>query len=624
MEDSLSAAQPLAGTPGTAPDLSPEPAADLAMVKRMAQEALDMGSESRLRSTLCLQYYHKKQLTAEEKATLRRRKQPDTVINRVRSAVNGTLGVLEQGRTDPKAWPRNPADEQSADVATKALRYIADANEFQDQRVASARDYLIQHAAAVIVGVGASGRPLIEDIAPEEFLFDPRSRKEDFRDARYLGIAKWLYADELAALHRDKEKEIEAAIDSAAPIPVDHALEDRPNGSGGGGASWVDRRQRRLLVIELYYRQAGRWLRCLFHSGGILEAGVSAYLDGDGVPSCPIVAQSCYVDDENLRYGVVFDMLDYQDAINKRHSKSLHLINSRQARVSPAAGIDANDARIELSRPDGILLAERGDVEVLPHQDMTAGNMQMLTFMLGEMERAGPNPAVLGRGGESQSGRANLVRQQAGLVELAVVFAGIEAWERRVYRKAWEVARQYWTAPDWIRVSDDEGAPKFVGINQPVAGPPMVGIGPDGLATIQPSVLGYDNALAELDVDITLDSVPDSATLQQEQFQALADLARVYGPQEVPFEDMLALSSIPDKARIIERRKARADNAAEAAQAAQAAAMQAGQQAQQVQLAGAEAAIREKASRAVLNESRAMEIQQGLVEGAYRAGVRQG
>jgi hypothetical protein len=585
------------------------PSTELAMVKRMAQEALDMGQDSRNRSLLCLQYYHKKQLTAEERQTLRRRKQPDTVINRVRSAVNGTLGVLEQGQTDPKAWPRNPDDEQSADVATKCLRYIADFNDFQDMRVEAARDFLIQHAAAAIVGVDAKKRPILEGIAPEEFLFDPRSRKEDFRDARYLGIAKWLYADELIALHKDKGPEIEAAIDTAAPMPVDTALEDKPE----GGSSWVDRRKRRLLVIEIYYRQAGQWMRCLFHAGGILEAGVSAYMDGDGVPSCPIVAQSCYVDDENIRYGVVWDQIDYQDAINKRHSKSLHLINSRQVRVDPGAGLDAQDIRIEMSRPDGVVIAEQGGVEVLQHQDMTAGNMQMLTFMLAEMERAGPNPAILGRQGESQSGRANLVRQQAGLVELAIVFAGIEAWERRIYRKAWEVARQYWTAPDYIRVTDDEGAPQFVGINQPVMGPPTVGMGPDGMPVIQPTVLGYDNPLAELDVDITLDSVPDTATLQQEQFQTLADLAKIYGPQEVPFEDMLLLSSITDKQKLIERRKARQEEAA-----------QGGQQAQQIQQAGATAQIEETQSKTALNYAKAQQTQHSMVADAFRAGAGQG
>jgi hypothetical protein len=188
---------------------------------------------------------------------------------------------------------------------------------------------------------------------------------------------------------------------------------------------------------------------------------------------------------------------------------------------------------------------------------------------MAEMERAGPNPAILGRQGENQSGRAGLVRQQAGLTELAIVFAGHESWERRVYRMAWEIARQYWTAPDFIRVTDDDGAPRFIGINQPVMGPPQVVQGQDGMPTIRPTVLGYDNLLAELDVDITLETVPDTATLQQEEFQTLAELAQMYGPQEVPFEDMLMLSSIPDKQKILDRRKQRQQQMAQVQQGQQ-------------------------------------------------------
>jgi hypothetical protein len=82
-----------------------------------------------------------------------------------------------------------------------------------------------------------------------------------------------------------------------------------------------------------------------------------------------------------------------------------------------------------------------------------------------------------------------------------------------MYRAMWNRCKQFWTAPDYIRVTDDEGSPQFIGINQPIPGPPQVVMGEGGMPQIQPSVLGYDNALAELDVDIVLDVVPDTAAL---------------------------------------------------------------------------------------------------------------
>jgi hypothetical protein len=581
---------------------------DLAAVKRMAQEALDLGQDTRNRSTTAVQYYHKKQLSSDELEALRLRKQPDIVINRIRPAVNGTLGVLQQGQTDPKAWPRTPNDEDSADVATKTLRYIADYNEFHSIRIAAARDYLIQHACAVIVGADDKHRVTIECIAPEEFLFDARSRSEDFSDARYMGVAKWMYADDVAGLYPDQKDDIFNAIESTAAITVDASLQDKPSRNAG----WIDSRRRRMLVVELYYKERGKWLRAVFHACGILESGPSSYKDTDGKPCCPIVAQSCYVDDELIRYGIVYDMLDLQDEINKRRSKALHLLNSRQARVSPYYAGDPDRARQELARPDGVLIGEQGEIEVFNNSDVTAGNLQMLQEIKSEMERAGPNPAILGRQSADASGRAVLARQQAGLVELAVVFAGHEAWERRVYRQCWSTAKQYMQAPDYIRITDDEGSPKFIGINQPVQGPPQVGIHPEtGMPMIQPTILGYENALAEMDVDITLDTVPDTATIAQEQFQTLVELAKMYGPQEVPFDDMLMLSAIPDKSKIIERRKARQEEQSQGQ----------GPQ-QQIALEGAVAQIDETKSKTALNMARVQQIHVDAVSSAFSAGAQ--
>jgi hypothetical protein len=72
--------------------------------------------------------------------------------------------------------------------------------------------------------------------------------------------------------------------------------------------------------------------------------------------------------------------------------------------------------------------------------------------------------------------------------------------------------------------------------------------------------LGYENNLAELDVDITIDTVPDVANMQSEQFEILAKLAERY-PQDVTFDDLLELSPMPNKRSVMEKRKARKEEA---------------------------------------------------------------
>lgn len=562
--------------------------------KRMFAEARDLLADNRREQQIDDDYYHGYQLTSEERSALKARKQPETVFNRYRKSINGTLGVLDGGATDPRAYGRNPGvDEDAADVVSKTLRYVADLNDFHELRLECAYDYLVPGTCAAIVEVDENNRPTTKQIRWEEHFHDPRSRKRDFSDARYQGIAKWMYADDVSAKYPDKAKDIEAALQSVGPIgAISDTFEDRPRDSL---SNWIDARRRRLMVVEIYHRDAKGWNRCVFHSGGILEAGPSPYLDEKKNPECAIVAQSCYVDRENNRMGVGRDLRSPQDEFNKRRSKLLHETNNRQMQAMPtemgqqALAHDADEVRKEAAKPDGIIPPGWQPVQ---RTDIWSAQFSLLSLAETELDRQGPNPAILARGATSASGRSKQVDQQAGLTEDSIVYKGIHNWEIRMYRAIWARCKQFWKAPDYIRVTDDEGAPQFIGINQPQMGV-QLGVHPEtGMPVPQQVVLGYDNKLEELDVDIILDVVEDTATLQDEQFQALTELAKLYGPQEVPFDDILECSSIPNKSKLLEKRRARQEQQG-----------QQGQMGQQMQMVAAQQEVREKAASADLKEA---------------------
>jgi hypothetical protein len=446
----------------------------------------------------------------------------------------------------------------------------------------------------LLVEVDDDKRPKLTQVRWEEFFFDPRSRKRDFSDARYMGIAKWMYADDVGAMYPKSKSDIDNALSATDTIGggalgfADETFQDRPKDAL---SNWIDLKNRRLMVVEMYHRVDGAWNRCVFCAAGVLEEGKSPYLDEKKRPGNAIVAMSCYVDRDNNRMGIGRDLRAPQDEFNKRRQKLLHQLNNRQLQASDPNSfmpIDADEARTEAARPDGII--PPGWVPV-SQNDLASGQFNLLSLAEQELDRQGPNPAILARGNTSASGRSKQVDQQAGLTEDAVIYKGLHNWEVRVYRAVWDRCRQFWTAPDYIRVTDDAGAPQFIGINQPQMGQQIVP-GENGIPQIQQVVMGYDNALADLDVDIILDTVPDMAVLAQEQFQTLSELAQMYGPQEVPFDDLLELSQIPDKRRIIEKRKARADQMAQAQQ------MQ-----QQIGMAGAQADIAEKQAGAMKDQA---------------------
>lgn len=525
---------------------------DLAWLKKLYTEARDNTATSSRESDTAFDYYDNKQWTSEQIKALRKRKQPEIWINRIAPAVNGILGVLEQGQTDPRAFPRNGADDEASEVATDALRYAAEKSRWQRTKLAAAKNYLIGGIGAVIVEVNEEADPWPRIIRHGEFIYDPHSRDPDFEDARYMGVAKWMYLDALQSLYPESE----VALEKVSPTTVAFEDEDKPTNV------WHDQTRKRLMVVELYINERG-WKRVVFYGGGVLEEGGSPYLDENGVPSNPIVAQSAFVDRDNGRYGIVKAMIPIQDEINMRRSKLLHLVNSRQVRITEQAGSDANLIREEAARPDGVLPI---GVEPTNTGDMTQGQIVLLQESKAELERMGPNPAVLGQSNNSASGRAQLVRQQAGLTELTPALGGVEDMELRVYRRIWERIRQFWTAPKMIRVTDDIGAPKFLTVNEEVAEEvPAIVPGPDGQPMVgtQRVVTGIKNRPAEMDMDIIIDAVPDTANVQQEQFAELVKLAGTYGPQEVPFDDLLEASNLPRKRLLIEKREARKQEAAQ-------------------------------------------------------------
>lgn len=482
------------------------------------------------------------QWTADQKATLRRRKQPPAVQNWIRIAINGMLGVVERMQTDPKALPRSEDKDGQADVATKALRYIADENRLDRLKVRAARNFFVEGTCAAVIEVEPQ-RPdykiVIRRVSHREHFADPFSQEEDYSDARYQGIAKWMDQSVLEAMYPDKAKDIQAALsDASLWSPND---QDRPN------KGWVNKRAKRLLVVEMYHQEGPEWQRCVFIGSALLEYGPSPYRDADGKTMCAIEAQSFAKNLDNYAYGAVRSMISTQDMINKRMSKLMHLLNTRQTFGTKAAlGEDVSKIKQELASPDGHVELNHGtfgqDFGIIPVNDQVAGQFQLLQNDLSFMDRVLPNPGILGRDNQGQSGVAIQSAQNAGMTELADPFGGLTDWELRIYRQCWARAKQFWTAPRWVRVTDDIGAIEMLQVNVPVVD--EIGMPVIDPMTGQPQM---QRALAQLDVDIILDAQPEQLTQQAEQFQILANLAAAKVP--IPPEVLIQLSGLDGKTK---------------------------------------------------------------------------
>jgi hypothetical protein len=102
------------------------------------------------------------------------------------------------------------------------------------------------------------------------------------------------------------------------------------------------------------------------------------------------------------------------------------------------------------------------------------------------------------------------------------------------------------------------GAPEYARINEPVIEETPQLDPQTGQMVMVPQVVGVKNEIAKMDVDIVVDSVPDTATLEQEIWADFLQLAQAYigTPQQVPFKTLVRLSPLPKRYELLNQLEA--------------------------------------------------------------------
>ena len=574
--------------------LTTDYSAELGMFCRQFEESEESTQDSRQKAERDRDYYDEKQWTAEEETALKNRKQPVITYNRVKRKVNAMMGLEKQTRKDPKAFPRNPDDEQSAQAATDVIRYACEDNRWDDKRSECAKELAIEGTCAIMAGVKQTKGgidPELKRIPWDRFYYDPHSSEFDFADAAYLGQVIWMDVDKARKKWPDKEA---VFVETWSQAQGSDTYDDKPKYK-----MWADYKRKRVRICQIWLKKGNDWHFAEFTKGGILKAGPSPYKTDRGESDCELFFQSAYVDRDNNRYGLVREMITLQDGINKRHSKALHLLNTVQITSLRGAVNDVEKARKEAARPDGWIevneIAQGGlgnNIKFETRLDLAAAQLQLLQEAKNSIDLKGPNATQMGdktQGSSAASGKAILASQQGGMVSLGDLLDNLRHLDRRVFRAVWSRVRQYWTEEKWIRITDDERNIKWVGMN----------IDPEKMQQLQmkaqqnPDVAnkigGVMGSVAELDCDIIIDEVPD-VIASQEQFGMLVDLKKMDANNELPFRALVQASSIKDKSKMLdEMDKAKQPNP----------------QVEKLKMRGAVAEVAETESKVTLNNAKA-------------------
>lgn len=525
-------------------------------------EAEELSLDSRNVAEKCRDYYDHKQYTAQEAEAIRKRKQPVITRNRIKPKVDFLKGVELETRTDPEAAPVTPGDENAAEIATDAVRFVYDKAKFSKTKSDVFENLLIEGTGGVEVFCKL-GRHSEVDIFIKRYHWDrlgwdPHSRERDFSDTLYRYAVAWMDYDQAADRYCDREDILAATLSREGVLSSTY--DDAPR------VRWADARRKRIRIVKMEFLHGGEVWVCEFTRGGFLsDPEPSPYVDCEGVPEWSIILQSAHVDREGNRYGYVKPWLDVQDEINKRSSKHLHLVSVRQTYSSEGATEDIQKLKMELAKPDGHLKFDRGeygkDFGVLPTMDQAEAQFRLLQEAKQEIDSVGVHAALAGAEGRDLSGKAIGKLQNGSSTELKPLFEAISQFDNQVCRAVWNRIKQFWTSERWIRITGEEDAPEWIGLNVPFTLADKIaeengGVAPDTRGNPRLNVqIGVKNNIAEIDVDFKIVEVPDVVNAMQEQFEALTSIYPAVPDHMKPvaFEMLIEASSLRNKKKFLER-----------------------------------------------------------------------
>ncbi len=564
----------------------------------MFESSEDASYEARQLAERDRDYVDNIQLTAEEKAALRKRKQPEIIINRVKRKVDFLKGYEMAQRVDPRALPRTPRHEQDAEGVEQALRYVADDQRFDHKRSQVWDNLLVEGAGGYRVAVKETNYGIditIDRVPWDRMFYDPHSSEADFSDARYLGLVKWMDYDEALRIYGDDQAAKDALGDTLNQSSISDTFDDKPRWK-----VWADKKRRRVRICQIWMLRGEEWWFAEYTKGGILREGESPYRTDKDESDCELIFGSAYVNRDNDRYGIVREMIGPQDEINKRRSKALHLLNVNQTTMEKGAVDNVETYRREAARPDGVMQVNPGFFDKVKNDtrlDLAQGHLNLLQEAKNEIDMMAGNIALQGNALQKSaaSGKAIIASQQGGAMEIAPIMDALRDLDIRVYRKVWYRIRQFWTAEKWVRVTDDERNIKWLGLN---VDPQRLEMAMQADPALQERVSGAVGNIAELDCDIIIDDAPDGLTPQLEQFQSLVELKKMDANGELPFRAIVAaMPNLKNKDQVMAAMDEAKNVPPQVAQLQERMKM--------LEMAMAEAKVAETQSKAMLNEANA-------------------
>jgi len=305
-----------------------------------------------------LNFYHDRQWTEAQKATLTSRGQPMETFNVVKMLAHAMVGYFDTVANVINIEPRHMNSATSAMVVNDTVHYVQDTNDFETIRRKLQLDLLLTGLSVTYETVketGATdkyGRKLyeieLERIPSWQVRIDPMARKDDMTDARFIHRFKWLPEEEVRAMYGDKK--LLGLVEYYNTLEEDSEAEwfrEFDNEAVGRYKQWNN-----YQLIHSVVKHKNKTYECVWSNQTILER---KEVNFKKVQS-PYRAVKLYESDKADYYGAFREIMETQKAINQALIQIQQLINTSKAIVEDNAVDNMDEFKKTFNRVNGVVV----------------------------------------------------------------------------------------------------------------------------------------------------------------------------------------------------------------------------------------------------------------------------
>jgi hypothetical protein len=547
----------------------------LATLERLLE---DIRNEPRWRieADKCCDYYDNHQLDRETLDALQARGLGAIIRNIIWPTINTILGLEERTKTD---WQVGTDYEDQQDVASVMNVKLAEAEKaaFADRAISEAYAGMVK-AGFQAVEVSRASNPFdypyrVCAVHRRELRWDWRSRKNDWKDARWLTRARW-YDKDVACAHFPRHAQVieqavnkwegwEGQLSMMAPEgghELNQAL-DLERATKIDEQGWRDTERGQVCIFEVSYRKWYRGLVLKLPRGRVVEfnprnqqqlaivqAGVAqpeehvydkirkAFFCGPhrladfptGRRRFEYVPFWAYREDTTgVPYGQIRSMMSAQDEINARAANMYWLLKARRMLIdSDALDLSENslsDAEYQFGRADGVIVLNprrqrENAVQIMENLQLAESHRVAMQEAIQAISQvSGIYQSMMGQNTSTTAARAINALLDAGTTGLAEM-NGNYGWARReVGDRLLELVREDMTQETAVAV--DTGTTKrSIVVNRRIMDPD----------TGQELV---ENSVQSAMVRVTLADVPSSPSHRDAQFVQWSEILKSLPPE---------------------------------------------------------------------------------------------